>query len=161
MQDWCDVLIASFLEFIYADESDASFTFLQAIFSPTVDVHSEAFANNAGLNQVTGSYFGGPKHHANQSPFLLTSDLDYQSKQLGSSLVKTLPNGNIPNDMPARQNSLGLWKYFEDDITVLGDKPSSTIPTSQSVTTERIFHITEISPEWAYCTENTKVFFSL
>lgn len=150
-------MIACFLEFICADESGASFTFLQAIFSPTVDVHSETYATNAILNQVTGSYFGAPKHHANQSPFLLASDLDSQSKQLASSLAKTPPNGNIPNDVPARQNSLGLWKYFEDDITVLGDNPSSTIPTSQPVTTERIFHITEISPEWAYCTENTKV----
>ncbi|GJN32335.1 hypothetical protein PR202_gb20835 [Eleusine coracana subsp. coracana] len=129
----------------------------QAIFSATVDVHSEAYAYNPNLNQVTEGYFGVPKHHANQSPFLLTSDLDSQSKQLASSLVKTPPNGNIPNDVPARQNSLGLWKYFEDDSPLLGDNQSSAIPTSQPMTNDRIFRITEISPEWAYCTENTKV----
>ncbi|GJN07407.1 hypothetical protein PR202_ga25236 [Eleusine coracana subsp. coracana] len=142
---WADLLESSM-------KNDSS-----AIFSATVDVHSEAYAYNPNLNQVTESYFGVPKHHANQSPFLLTSDLDSQSKQLASSLVKTPPNGNIPNDVPARQNSLGLWKYFEDDSLLLGDNRSSAIPTSQPMTNERIFHITEISPEWAYCTENTKV----
>ncbi|TVU39074.1 hypothetical protein EJB05_12477 [Eragrostis curvula] len=126
------------------------------IFSSTVDVHSEAYATNPSLNQVSENYFGAPKHHANQSPFLFTSDLDSQSKQVASSLVKTQPNGSIPHDVPARQNSLGLWKYFEDDVTCLGDNPSSTMPT-RPVTNERIFNITEISPEWAYSTENTKV----
>jgi hypothetical protein len=149
------ISIASFFEFIYADESDASWFFLQDIFTPTVDVCSEACANNPSLNQVTESYFGAQKHHENQSPFLLTSDLNSQSKQLASSLVEAPPNDNVP----ARQNSLGMWKYFEDGITCLEGNPSSAIPTSPPVTTE-IFHINEISPEWAYCRENTKVFFS-
>jgi hypothetical protein len=100
-------------------------------------VRLEAYANNPNLNQVTESYFGAPN----------------------GSLVKTPPNGNVPNDVPAGQNSLGLWKYFEDGITCLGENPISAIHTSQPVTNE-IFHITEISAEWAYCTENTKVFFS-
>jgi calmodulin-binding transcription activator len=108
-------------------------------------VRSEAGANNPSLNQVTESYFGAQKHHENQSPFLLTSDLNSQS--------------NDNDNVPARQNSLGMWKYFEDGITCLEENPSSVIPTSP--VTAEIFHINEISPEWAYCTENTKVFFFL
>ncbi|XP_062186861.1 calmodulin-binding transcription activator CBT-like [Phragmites australis] len=128
------------------------------IFSPPANVISEAYATNPGHNQVSESYFGALKHQADQSPSLLTSDLDSQSKHLASSLLKTpVDGGNIPNDVPPRQNSLGLWKYLNDDIPCLGDNPSSAILTTQPVTNERLFHITEISPEWAYCTEDTKV----
>ncbi|XP_062190672.1 calmodulin-binding transcription activator CBT-like [Phragmites australis] len=128
-----------------------------ATFSPPANVISEAYATNPGLNQVSESYFGALKQQANHSPSLLTSDPDSQSKQLANSLVKTPVDCNTPNDVPARQNSFGLWKYLNDDISCIGDNPSSSILTTQQVTNERIFHITDISPEWAYCTEDTKV----
>ncbi|WVZ65971.1 hypothetical protein U9M48_015251 [Paspalum notatum var. saurae] len=118
-----------------------------AIFSPPTNVVSEAYAN-PGLNQVSESYFGPLKQQATQSPSLLTSNLDPQSKQLMKAPV---------DDVPARQNSLGLWKYLDDDNTCLEDNPSSVIPPTEPVTDERPFHITEISSEWAYCKEDTKV----
>lgn len=149
----CGCTIACFLECIYDDESASSFW--QTIFSPTTNVVSEAYAN-PGHNQASESYFGSLKHQANNSPSLLTSDLDSQSKQHANSLMKAPVYGNMPNDVPARQNSLGLWKYLDDDIS-LGNNPSSGILPTEQVTDERPFHITEISSEWAYCTEDTKV----
>lgn len=70
--------------------------------------------------------------------------------------MKTPVSDNMPNDVPARQNSLGLWKYLDDDIS-LDDNPSSGILPTEQVTGEIPFQITEISSEWAYCTEDTKV----
>ncbi|KAL6639293.1 hypothetical protein ACP70R_023023 [Stipagrostis hirtigluma subsp. patula] len=129
-----------------------------AIVSPQVNVTSEAYGINPGLNQASASYFAALEHQANQSPSLLTSDLDSQSKQHASPLVKTPVDGNNTDDVPARQNSFGQWKkYLEDDSPCLGDNPSSPMLTSRLVTNERLFHITEISPEWAYCTQDTKV----
>ncbi|KAL6862149.1 hypothetical protein ACP4OV_016798 [Aristida adscensionis] len=130
------------------------------VFQP-VGATSEAYATNHGLNQVYTTYFGALKHQETQSPSLkstqVTSNRDSQSKQPASSFEKTLMDGNIPNDAPARQNSLGLWKYLDDDISSLGVNPSSTLLTTQPMTNKNLFHITEISPEWAYCTEDTKV----
>ncbi|XP_066397760.1 calmodulin-binding transcription activator CBT-like [Miscanthus floridulus] len=126
-----------------------------AIFSPTTNVVSEAYAN-PGHNQASESYFGSLKHQAINSPSLLTSDLDSQSKQHANSLMKAPVYVNMPNDVPARQNSLGLWKYLDDDISLENNPSSGILPTEQ-VTEERPFHITEISSEWAYCTEDTKV----
>jgi hypothetical protein len=149
-----------FILFFYIchDGSDASlFSFSQAIFPSPANVVSEAYATSPGLNQVSESYYRSLKHQANQSPSILTSDLDSQSKALANSLMGTPVNGNMPSDVPARQNSLGLWKYLDDDITCLGDKPSSAIPTTRPVSDEMPFHIIEISSEWAYCTEDTKV----
>ncbi|PWZ15146.1 Calmodulin-binding transcription activator 6 [Zea mays] len=125
-----------------------------AIFSPPTNVVSEAYAN-PGLSQVSESYFGSLKDQANHAPSLLTSDLDSQSKQHTNSLMKTPVSDNMPNDVPARQNSLGLWKYLDDDIS-LDDNPSSGILPTEQVTGEIPFQITEISSEWAYCTEDTK-----
>lgn len=116
---------------------------------------SEAYAN-PGLSQVSESYFGSLKDQANHAPSLLTSDLDSQSKQHTNSLMKAPVSDNMPNDVPARQNSLGLWKYLDDDIS-LDDNPSSGILPTEQVTGEIPFQITEISSEWAYCTEDTKV----
>lgn len=126
-----------------------------AIFSPPTNVVSEAYAN-PGLSQVSESYFGSLKDQANHAPSLLTSDLDLQSKQHTNSLMKAPVSDNMPNDVPARQNSLGLWKYLDDDIS-LDDNPSSGILPTEQVTGEIPFQITEISSEWAYCTEDTKV----
>lgn len=150
---WVWIYIACFLECIYDDESTSFFW--QAIFSPPTNVVSEAYAN-PGLSQVSESYFGSLKDQANHAPSLLTSDLDSQSKQHTNSLMKTPVSDNMPNDVPARQNSLGLWKYLDDDIS-LDDNPSSGILPTEQVTGEIPFQITEISSEWAYCTEDTKV----
>ena len=142
------------------DGSDASlFSFLQAIFSSPDNVVSEAYAANPSLNQVSESYYGALKHQVNQSPSLLTSDLDSQSKPLANSIMKTPVDGNMPSDVPTRQNSLGLWKYLDDDISCLMNNPSSAVPITRSVIDEMPFHIIEISSEWAYCTDDTKVFF--
>jgi hypothetical protein len=143
------------------DQMHLCFLFLQAIFSSPANVVSEAYAANPGLNQVSESYYGALKHQVNQSPSLLTSDLDSQSKPHANSIIKTLVDGNMPSDVPARQNSLGLWKYLDDDITCLVNNPSSAIPITRPVIDEMPFHIIEISSEWAYCTDDTKVFFSL
>lgn len=149
----CGSTIACFLECIYDDESSSFFW--QAIFPPTANVLSEAYPN-PGLNQVPESYFGSLKHQANHCPSLLTPDLDSQSKQFANSLMKAPVYDNMPNDVPARQNSLGLWKYLDDDTSLEDNRSSGILPTEQ-VTGERPFHITEISSEWAYCTEDTKV----
>lgn len=156
--------IACFLVFFYICHDGSNillFFLLQPIFSSPDIVVSEAYATNPGLNQVSESYYGALKQQVNQSPSLLTSDLNSQSKPSPSSLMKTPMDGNMPTDVPARQNSLGLWKYLDDDIACLGDNPSSAILTSRPVIDEIPFHIIEISSEWAYCTEDTKVFFLL
>ncbi|KAL5197714.1 hypothetical protein ABZP36_001226 [Zizania latifolia] len=126
---------------------------------PALHVVSEAYAPNHGNNQVTADYFGALKYQGDQTQSVLTSDVDIQSEPFISSLVKTPMDGklSVPNDMPARQNSLGLWKYLDDDNPCLGDNPSSITQSLHPVTSERIFNITEISPEWAYSTESTKV----
>ncbi|CAL5072663.1 unnamed protein product [Urochloa decumbens] len=128
-----------------------------ALFSSPANVVSEAYATNPGLNQVSESYYGALKHQVNQTPSILASDLDSQSKPLANSLMRTPVDGNMLSDVPARQNSLGLWKYLDDDITCLGDNPISAIPTTRPVSDEIPFHIIEMSSEWAYCTEDTKV----
>ncbi|CAN6168130.1 unnamed protein product [Urochloa humidicola] len=125
-----------------------------AIFSSPANAVSEAYAANPGLNQVSENYYGALKHQVNQTPSVLASDLDSQSKPLANSLTRTPVDGS---DVPARQNSLGLWKYLDDDMTCLGDNPISAIPTTRPVSDEIPFHIIEISSEWAYCTEDTKV----
>nr|CAB3457979.1 unnamed protein product [Digitaria exilis] len=127
-----------------------------AIFSSPDNVVSEAYATNPVLNQVSESYYGALNHQVNQSPNLLTSDLNSQSKAPASSLIRTPMDGNMPTDVPARQNSLGLWKYLDADIACLGDNTSPVL-TSRPVIDEIPFHIIEISSEWAYCTEDTKV----
>lgn len=140
------------------DEMNCCFLFLQAIFSSPDNVVSEAYATNPVLNQVSESYYGALNHQVNQSPNLLTSDLNSQSKAPASSLIRTPMDGNMPTDVPARQNSLGLWKYLDADIACLGDNTSPVL-TSRPVIDEIPFHIIEISSEWAYCTEDTKVSF--
>ncbi|CAN6199044.1 unnamed protein product [Urochloa humidicola] len=125
-----------------------------AVFSSPANVISEAYAANPGLNQVTESYYGALEHQVNQTPSVLASDLDTQSKPLANSLMRTPVDGS---DVPARQNSLGLWKYLDDDMACLRDNPISAIPTTRPVSDEIPFHIIEISSEWAYCTQDTKV----
>ena len=145
--------------YVCHDGSDASlFSFLQAILYSPANVVSEAYAANPGLNQVSESYYGALKHQVNQSPSLSTSDLDSQSKPHANSIMKTPVDSNMPSDVPARQNSLGLWKSLDDDITCLVNNPSSAIPITRPVIDEKPFHIIEISSEWAYCTDDTKVF---
>ncbi|KAL5197132.1 hypothetical protein ABZP36_000644 [Zizania latifolia] len=126
---------------------------------PALNVVSEAYATNNCNNQVTADYFGALKHQGDQTQSLVTSDVDSQSDQFISSLVKTPMDGkvSVPNDMPARQNSLGLWKYLDDDSPCLGDNPRTVTESFHPVTSQRIFNITDISPEWAYSTESTKV----
>ncbi|XP_039792449.1 calmodulin-binding transcription activator CBT-like [Panicum virgatum] len=126
------------------------------LYSPA-NVVSEAYAANPGLNQVSESYYGALKHQVNQSPSLSTSDLDSQSKPHANSIMKTPVDSYMPSDVPARQNSLGLWKSLDDDITCLVNNPSSAIPITRPVIDEKPFHIIEISSEWAYCTDDTKV----
>ncbi|KAB8105443.1 hypothetical protein EE612_039305 [Oryza sativa] len=126
---------------------------------PALNVVSETYATNHGLNQVNANHFGALKHQGDQTQSLLASDVDSQSDQFISSSVKSPMDGNtsIPNEVPARQNSLGLWKYLDDDSPGLGDNPSSVPQSFCPVTNERLLEINEISPEWAYSTETTKV----
>lgn len=133
------------------------FVSMQAI--PALNVVSETYATNHGLNQVNANHFGALKHQGDQTQSLLASDVDSQSDQFISSSVKSPMDGNtsIPNEVPARQNSLGLWKYLDDDSPGLGDNPSSVPQSFCPVTNERLLEINEISPEWAYSTETTKV----
>lgn len=94
------------------------------------------------------NHAGALEHQVDQSQYPLTSDLYSQSQQFATSLRKTPVDGDIPNDVPARENSLGLWKYLDDDSPCLGDN---------IVSNEKIFNITDFSPEWACSTEHTKV----
>nr|CAB3454335.1 unnamed protein product [Digitaria exilis] len=65
----------------------------EAIFSSPDNVVSEAYATNPVLNQVSESYYGALNHQVNQSPNLLTSDLNSQSKAPASSLIRTPMDG--------------------------------------------------------------------
>ncbi|XP_006658566.1 calmodulin-binding transcription activator CBT [Oryza brachyantha] len=125
---------------------------------PSFNVASEVYSTNHGLNQVNEDHFGALKHQGDQTQSLLMSDVDSQSDQFTRSLVKSPMDGKVPvpNDVPARQNSLGLWKYLDDESTGLGDNPSLVTQSFRPVT-NGLFKITEISPEWAYSTETTKV----
>ena len=95
------------------------------------------------------NHAGALEHQVDQSQYPLTSDLDSQSQQFATSLRRTPVDGDIPNDVPARENSLGLWKYLDDDSPCLGDN---------IVSNGKIFNITDFSPEWACSTEHTKVY---
>lgn len=99
-------------------------------------------------NNVNANHAGALEHQLDQSQYPLTSDLDSQSQQFAISLRKTPVDSDIPNDVPARENSLGLWKYLDDDSPCLGDN---------IVSNEKIFNITDFSPEWACSTEHTKI----
>ena len=99
-------------------------------------------------NNVHANHAGALEHQVDQSQYPLTSDLDSQSQQFATSLRKTPVDGDIPNDVPARENSLGLWKYLDDDSPCLGDN---------IVSNGKIFNITDFSPEWACSTEHTKI----
>uniref|UniRef100_A0A0D9WYY6 CG-1 domain-containing protein n=1 Tax=Leersia perrieri TaxID=77586 RepID=A0A0D9WYY6_9ORYZ len=121
---------------------------------PALYMASETYPTNHGLNQVTADHFKALKNQGDQTHSLFTSNVDFQSDQFISSLVKSSMDGKVsdPNDVPARQNSLGLWKYLDDDNPGLEDNPGSVTQTNKT-----LFKITEISPECAYSTETTKV----
>ena len=100
------------------------------------------------FNQVPANHIGALEHQVDQPQYLLPQDIDSLPQQFLGSPQKTPVDGNIPNDVPARENSLGLWKYLNDDSPCLGDNIASN---------EKLFNITDFSPEWAYSTEHTKV----
>ncbi|CAM0905908.1 unnamed protein product [Alopecurus aequalis] len=98
-------------------------------------------------NIVPANHVGALEHQGDQRQYLLPQDLDSLPQQFLSSSERT-PVDNIPNDVPGRENSLGLWKYLNDDSPCLGDN---------IVSNEKFFNITDFSPEWACSTEHTKI----
>jgi hypothetical protein len=121
---------------------------MQAILVSPLNVMLEAHATNFARNQVPANNVGALEHQGGQPQYLLTPDLDSLSQQFLSSSQETPVDDNIPSDVPARENSLGLWKYLNDDSPCLGDN---------IVSNEKLFNITDFSPEWACSTEHTKV----
>jgi hypothetical protein len=121
---------------------------MQAILVSSLNLMLKAYSTYYCLNQAPANHVGALDHQGDQPQYLLTQDLDSISQQFLNSSQKALVDGNIPNDVPARENSLGLWKYLNDDSPCLGDN---------IVSNEKFFNITDFSPEWSYSTEHTKV----
>ncbi|XP_047068881.1 calmodulin-binding transcription activator CBT [Lolium rigidum] len=118
-------------------------------FSQQIEYGPKDSESNINIaNNVPANHVGALDHQGDQPQYLLTQDLDSISQQFLNSSQKTLVDGNIPNDVPARENSLGLWKYLNDDSPCLGDN---------IVSNEKFFNITDFSPEWSYSTEHTKI----
>uniref|UniRef100_A0ACD5V1C6 Uncharacterized protein n=1 Tax=Avena sativa TaxID=4498 RepID=A0ACD5V1C6_AVESA len=123
-------------------------TINNAILVPSLNLMPEAYPTDYALNQIPANHVGALEHQGDQPQYLLTQDLDSLSQQFLSSSQKTPAESNIPNDVPARENSLGLWKYLDDDSPCLGDN---------IVNNEKLFKITDFSPEWSCSTENAKI----
>lgn len=126
------------------DSENNSNTTSNAVLVSPPNVMPEAYPTN----HVPANHVGALKHQGDQLQYLVTLDVDSQSERFVNTLERTPVDSNIPSDVPARENSLGLWKYLDDDSPCLGDN---------IVSNERLFNITDFSPEWALSTEHTKI----
>ncbi|XP_020084466.1 calmodulin-binding transcription activator 5 isoform X3 [Ananas comosus] len=128
--------------------------------------------DGAGNDQTIGSYFQAMKDQESQSQLLNSTKSESQTEDRTSNAITgTSTPDNITNDVFLSQNSLGRWNYLNDDINLLDDlqleplrseanKLATCTLMDQSSNQQPIFNITDVSPGWAYSTEETKVFLS-
>ncbi|OAY83213.1 Calmodulin-binding transcription activator 5 [Ananas comosus] len=125
--------------------------------------------DGAGNDQTIGSYFQAMKDQESQSQLLNSTKSESQTEDRTSNAITgTSTPDNITNDVFLSQNSLGRWNYLNDDINLLDDlqleplrseanKLATCTLMDQSSNQQPIFNITDVSPGWAYSTEETKV----
>lgn len=128
--------------------------------------------DGTGNDQTIGSYFQAVKDQESQSQLLNSTKSNSQTEdRTANAITGTSTPDNITNDVFLSQNSLGRWNYMNDDANLLDDlqleplrseanKPATCTLMDQSSNQQPIFNITDVSPGWAYSTEETKVFLS-
>ncbi|XP_038973805.1 calmodulin-binding transcription activator CBT isoform X2 [Phoenix dactylifera] len=122
-----------------------------------------------GVNHVNGGYFQTAKNQENPSPLFKTMNPTSQVADIKLDSVHSSASPDIfTGDVFLAQNSFGRWNCMNDDslgfvadqleaLNSSGDKSNAFTIMDQSSTAEQVFSITDISPGWAYSTEETKV----
>ncbi|KAG1338762.1 Calmodulin-binding transcription activator CBT [Cocos nucifera] len=120
------------------------------------------------VNHINCGYFQAAKDPENGSPLFKTMNPTSQVADLKLDAVHSCASPDIlTGDVFLAQNSFGRWNCINDDslgslddqleTSSSGDKSNAFTAMNQSSTPEQIFSIIDISPGWAYSTEETKV----
>ncbi|KAG1371335.1 Calmodulin-binding transcription activator CBT [Cocos nucifera] len=132
--------------------------------------HPTDITNDNGIDGVNrGGYFQAAKDQENPSPQFKTMNPTAQVADFKLDFVHSSASPDIfTGDAFLTQNSFGRWNSMNDDslglvaeqlegVNSSGNKSNAFTIMGQSSTTEKVFSISDISPGWAYSTEETKV----
>nr|XP_010938301.1 calmodulin-binding transcription activator CBT isoform X2 [Elaeis guineensis] len=132
--------------------------------------HPTDITNDNGIDGVNCSgYFQAAKDQENPSLLFETMNSTIQEADFKLDSAHSSASPDIfTGDVFLTHNSFGGWNSMNEDsfglvteqleaLNSSGDKSNAFTIMDQSSTTEQIFSISDISPGWAYSTEETKV----